>query len=122
MTWLIWFMLCFGLVYLVVGASITQWPRRFLFNVLGPRWGGWLACAPCCAFWVGLAIGVPEQAFLAAALPIWALGSSFAVTVAGHLVAGLIIMGGVVLVQLATRSLIAEIGAEAAAKKAKGES
>jgi hypothetical protein len=118
MIWLVWFLLCFGIVYLIVGASITAWPRRFLFNVLGPHAGGWLACAPCAAFWVGVAVGVPEQAFLAATIPLWALSSPFAVAVTERLAAGVILMACVVLVQLWTHTLVAELGAAEAARKA----
>jgi len=116
MTWLVWFLFAFGLVYLVVGASITAWPRRFLFNLLGPRWGGALACAPCASFWVGVAVGLPQTAVIVDLVP-WVLVAPWLVTVAVRLAAGVILMGAVVLVQVFGRTLIAEIGAEAATKK-----
>lgn len=101
--WGTWFALAFGIVYLIVGASITSWPRRFLFNLLGPKWGGPLACAPCCSFWVGIAMGLPVRI-------VWLHYSSWWID---RIYAGFILMGLIVLVQLVTHSLIAEIGRDA---------
>jgi hypothetical protein len=116
-TWLVWFLFCFGLVALVVAESITAWPRRFLFNVLGPHWGGMLACAPCAAFWVGLAVGIPDLGILAQWLPLWAISSPIGVAVTGRLMGSIVLLGAVRLTQIATHTLIAEIGAEEAEKK-----
>jgi hypothetical protein len=110
MTWLIWALFCFGLVFLVTAASITAWPRRFLFNLLGPRWGGWLACAPCTAFWVGVAVGLPDVAVFALWAPELALASPTAVLLTSHLGGGIIFMGLTAAVQYHWNLKIAELG------------
>lgn len=116
MTWVVWFALCFGLVYLIVGAAITQRPRRWLYGKLGGRWGGWLACAPCCAFWVGVGVGVPDLLFLVPCLPAAFISSSIGVAVTAHLAGGFVVMGGVVALQAATQFAFAEIAREQAEK------
>lgn len=111
MIWVVWAIVCFGAVYLVVGASITKWPRRFAFNVLGPKLGGWLACAPCTAFWVGLTVGLPQPHYIVD-LASWTVRSELAVSIAQHVAGGLGLMGLTALLQWWTNALFAEIGAE----------
>ena len=112
MIWLLWFLVGFALVTLTVRESIFDWPRRFLFNVLGEKLGGWLACGPCAAFWVGVAVGVPDLGILAQWLPTWAISSAFAVAVTNHLLGGLLLLGAVRLVQTFSHSTLAIIAAE----------
>jgi hypothetical protein len=116
MTWLVWFLVGFALVMLIVRESIFDWPRRFAFNVLGPRWGGWLACGPCTAFWVGVAVGVPDLGIFAQWLPVWTISSPVAVAITGHVLGGLVLLAAVRLVQTFSHSTLAVIGEEAAEK------
>ncbi|MCK9355554.1 MAG: hypothetical protein M0R22_00165 [Dehalococcoidia bacterium] len=116
MIWLLWFLVGFALVTLIVRESIFAWPRRFLFNVLGSKAGGWLACGPCAAFWVGVAVGVPDVGILAQWLPVWTISSSIAVAVTGHVLGGLLLLAAVRLVQTFSHSTLAVIAEEEAAK------
>lgn len=117
MIWLLWFLVGFALVMLVVRESIFEWPRRFLFNLLGEKLGGWLACGPCAAFWVGVAVGVPDPAAFATWVPTVLLSTPWAVTLTAHLLGGLILLGAVRLVQTFSHSTLAIIAEEAAEKE-----
>jgi hypothetical protein len=111
MVWIVWFLLCFGLVYLVVGAAITKRPRRWLYAKLGSGWGGWLSCAPCAAFWVGLAVGLPSAVPLAEIAP-RTFAEPWALATATHLVGGLVIMAVVAQLQVHWGYAFAEIARE----------
>jgi hypothetical protein len=104
-----WLLLVFGLTYLITAAAITQRPRHFLYALLGPRWGGWLACAPCTSFWVGIALGVWEPVLLAYVLPGAWQTSSMTVALTGRVLGGVLAMGAVSAYQFAVRVAIAEI-------------
>lgn len=114
--WLVWAVWVFGLTYLGVGAAITAWPRGFAYELLqqcgalGRGLSGVLACAPCFSFWVGLAVGLPDNAILARLLPVVAISSPAAVLVSGHVVAGVVAVGLVSAFQFASKVTIAELG------------
>lgn len=94
-----WFALVFGLTYFVTAAQITARPRHFVFELLGPHLGGWLACAPCSAFWVGCGVGPGYGLNFSTG---WGL-------VPDHLLSGVLAMGVIAAFQFISHVPIAEL-------------
>lgn len=107
-----WFLLVFGLTYLIVAAQITARIRHFVFALLGPSWGGWLACAPCTSFWVGITVGLWEPGIIDQLVP-YAWQSPGIVVISSRLLGGILAMGAVAAFQFITHVPIAELGEEA---------